>query len=513
MNFNRRSFLKGITAASAAVAAGGCSTVAIHRRRPGEKLNVGVIGAGGKGHTDWLKIFEHGENIVAMCDVDDGVLDRELAAYQKLGGDPSKVKRYRDYRRMIEENPSLDAVTISSPDHMHAAQAIMAMQSGMNVYVQKPLVRTLWEVKRFAEVARETGAITQMGNQGSAGMGHRRNMELLQQGILGDVTEVHVWTDRPIWPQGKLATELVKMGKAVPAPKTLDWDLWLGTAAERPYLVDRGEQDYGLPDWSAKRRGIYHQFNWRGFYDFGTGAFGDMACHTMNLPFRGLELGKVTSAYCKQLIEPSDIAYPLKSQVEMIYAARPSRVRKGVTLPEVKLVWYDGNQQPCADLMPQYVATFGKVPKTGCLIIGSKGIMVSTNDYGQEALIAFKGEKTVKGTFKHEACKALPEIICKSSVLEDKAFIAKGSPKGDLDFVSKAEFCNAIKGVGTVYDMTHSMCFSDTEHSIPMLEGMLVGCVAQRVAGKIGWDSDNAVFDCKAANDLYRPYIRGGWEF
>ena len=503
-NFNRRSFLKGFTAVSAAAAGGcclsKCSAPAVHRRKPGEKLNVGVIGVGGKGHTDWSKIFEHGENIVAFCDVDNSVMEAELASLQKMGGDPSKVKRYRDYRKMLEENPHLDAVTISTPDHMHAAQAVMAMQMGINVYVQKPLVRTLWEVKRFNEVARQTGVITQMGNQGSAGVGHRRNVELLQQGVIGDVTEVHVWTNRPIWPQGNLAKQFSQL-PTVAVPSTLDWDLWLGTAKCRGYIGDRPEKDYGFPPYCAKIHGVYHRFNWRGFFDFGTGAFGDMACHTMNLPFRGLELGKVLSAECKQIVEKNDVAYPVKSQVEVIYAERKSRVRKGVTLPKVKLVWYDGNQQPAAELMPQYVATFGKVPQTGCLIIGSKGVMVSTNDYGQEALIALTGEQKVKGTLKHEACKAIPEIIFKSPI------------KQDLDYVNKAEFCDAIKGVGTVYDMTHSMCFADTEHSIPMLEGMLVGCVAQQVPGKINWDSDNQVFDVKAANDLYRPYIRSGWNF
>jgi hypothetical protein len=263
----------------------------------------------------------------------------------------------------------------------------------------------------------------------------------------------------------------------------------------RDYKTQYTEKDgYG---WNL---GVYHRFCWRGFRDFGTGAFGDMACHTMNLPFRGLELGRVTRAVCRQAEEANDVSYPVKSRVEVFYAPRKSRVRKGVTLPEVKLVWYDGNQQPPAELMPQVVATLGAVPKTGCLIIGSKGIMCSTNDYGQEAYIAMKEDKKVKSTFKHEACQGIA------------SYIAVRPEKGQDG--QYPEFADAVKGVGPVHEQTHSRCFSDIEHSIPMLEGMLVGCVAQMLPGPDHlWDADNRIFDSAAANALVKPFIRSGWEF
>ncbi|MBR4654800.1 MAG: Gfo/Idh/MocA family oxidoreductase [Kiritimatiellae bacterium] len=497
MGFNRRSFLKGITAISAA-AAGGCissfNVPTAHRRKPGEKLNMGFIGCGGKGWSDWLAFHNHGENTVALCDVDTRLFAKILAKIKEDGGDSSKIKLYQDYRKMLEENPHLDAVTVSTPDHMHAIQAITAMELGINVYVQKPLVRTLWEVERFDKTARRCGVITQMGNQGSSGKGHRRNVELLQQGVLGDVTEVHVWTNRPIWPQGLKAKQAAAR-PADPIPPELDWDLWIGTAAPRDFKLRYSEGDgYG---WKL---GVYHQFCWRGFRDFGTGAFGDMACHTMNLPFRGLELGRVTKAVCRQAVEANDVAYPVKSIVEVTYAARKSRVRKGVTLPEVKLFWYDGNQQPKAELMPQVVATLGAVPKTGCLIIGTKGIMCSTNDYGQEAYIAMKGDAKVKSSFKHEACTGIA------------SYIPVRSEKGQDG--QQPEFADAIKGIGPVLEQTHSRCFSDIEHSIPMLEGMLVGCVAQQIPDREHlWDADNRIFDSAAANALVKPYIRSGWEF
>ena len=509
MNFNRRSFLKGIAGLSAAAAAG-CRTsrYGFHCARqikPGQKLNIAAIGSWGKGFSDWVPMLKRGENIVALCDVDDAVFDKIAAKLKEtdLGGvsfDLSKVKIYKDYRKLLDDADKLgiDAVTVSTPDHMHAAQAIRAMKQGIHCYVQKPLVRTLWEADYFGKVARATGVVTQMGNQGSSGSGHRRNVELLQQGIIGDVTEVHVWTNRPIWPQG-LAAKKSTEGAADPIPAGLDWDLWVGTAKMRNF---KGAIDpANAAEYNATRgkRGVYHHFTWRGFYDFGTGAFGDMACHTMNLPFRGLELGKAIKAECIQSEEFNDVAYPTKSTVVVTYAARTSRVRPGVKLPEVKLYWYDGNQQPSAELMPQVVAALGSVPKTGCLIVGSKGIICSTNDYGQEAFIAFKDEQRIKSTFKHDACKAIAEYLPR-----------RPEPGTEGQY---PEFLDAIKGVSPVFADTHSRAFSDVEHSVPMLEGMLVGCVAQRVPGVLRWDSDNQIFDNAAANEFIRPHIRAGFEF
>ena len=491
LQMNRRAFLGAAATAAAGCLAGQPRT---KTRKAGERLDMGFVGVGGKGVQDLMEFVRCGENPVCLCDVDRTLVDIALGHLKKAGFDTAKIRCYADYRKMIDENPHLDAVCVSTPDHMHAAPAVRAMQAGMHVYVQKPLVRTLWELKRFETVARETGVITQMGNQGSSGKGHRRNAELLQQGVLGDVTEVHVWTNRPIWPQGaKAKAATLRPADAIPAE--LDWDLWIGTAAPRDFKLRYSEGDgYG---WKL---GVYHRFCWRGFRDFGTGAFGDMACHTMNLPFRGLELGRVTKAVCTQAEESNDVAYPVKSRVEVTYAARKSRVRKGVTLPEVKLVWYDGNQQPDAALMPQVVATLGSVPRTGCLIIGTKGIMCSTNDYGQEAYIALKDDKKVKSTFKHEACIGIA------------SYIPVRAEKGQDG--QYPEFADAVKCVGPIHDQTHSRCFSDIEHSIPMLEGMLVGCVAQQLPGSVHmWDADNRIFDSAAANALVKPYLRSGWEF
>jgi predicted dehydrogenase len=464
---NRRDFLKGSAFAASALAIGGCASqypafsrqVAPKLRSANEKLNIGVIGIGGKGWSDWTPMFEHGENIIAMCDVDQTLFNKAREELKNHGADPDKVKFYTDYRKMLDDfGKQCDAVTVSTPDHTHAPAAIRAMKMGCNVYVQKPLVRTIWEAHYFERVAKEAGVVTQMGNQGSADPGLRRNVEVLRAGILGDMTEVHVWTNRPIWPQG-----IARPQGSDPIPATLDWDSWLGTAPVRPF-----------------KQGVYHTFKWRGFFDFGTGAFGDMACHTMNVPFRGLRLGKVESAECTTIEGKNNETYPNKSIVKLHYAARGSQ-------PACDLFWYDGELKPSADKMPAVVRTLGSVPNTGCLIIGTKGMLCSTNDYGAEAYIALNGEEKMKSVAKHEACLAIPETLPRA---KSGHYI---------------EFVNACKGLEKTW--------SDIDVSIPMLEGMLIGCIAQQVPGKLSWDADAQKFDNPAANALIKPYIREGWEY
>ena len=463
---NRRGFMKGATATTALLSVGGCVS-APKLKSPNEKLNIGVIGVGGKGWSDWTPMFNHGENIVALCDVDRGPIDRALEEIRKKGGNPNQVKCYSDYRKMLDEcGGKLDVCTVSTPDHTHAPAAIRAMKLGCHVYVQKPLVRTIWEARYFEKIARKQGVVTQMGNQGSADNGLRRNVEVLRRGVIGNITEVHVWTNRPIWPQGISRPE----GED-PVPETLDWDSWIGTAPFRPYKKD-----------------VYHTFKWRGFFDFGTGAFGDMACHTMNVPFRGLELGAVEWAECKTIEGKNDDTYPSKSVVQLHYAARMGK-------PAVDLFWYDGNLKPDPDKMPraeimsQINTSLGKIPNTGCLIIGDKGIMVSENDYGAVAYVALKGEEKMKVVGKHEACgtDVIPEFLPRA---KEGHYI---------------EFVNACKG--------EEKTFSDIDVSVPMLEGMLVGCIAQQVPGKLTWNTAKMAFDNPEATKLVRQEVRKGWEF
>ncbi len=218
----------------------------------------------GKGASDTDN--SSGENIVALCDVD---VERAAKMREKY---PS-AKFYQDYRQMLEELGSgLDAVNVATPDHMHAIVASLMMQHGKHVYCQKPLTQTIYEARYLRDLAHKTGVVTQMGNQGSAADGLRRAVEVIQAGIIGQVHEVHIWTNRPVWTQGMDRPE-----GADPIPATLDWDIWIGPAPMRPY-----------------KKGVYHPLNWRGWQDFGTGALGDMACHTVNMAFRGLNFGYPT---------------------------------------------------------------------------------------------------------------------------------------------------------------------------------------------------------------------------
>ena len=394
---SRRGFLRGM-AGVAALSAGSAFAIG---RSGGKKLRVAAVGVMGKGYSDWTPMIKTGMvEMVAFCDADYSMREKAQMALIRDGidFDMYSVPFYTDYRKLLDNAGLLgiDAMTISTPDHAHAAIAIGAMKQGIHVYVQKPLVRTLWENKYFETTARENNVVVQMGNQGSSLNSMRRCTEVIQSGILGDVKEVHVWTNRPVWPQGKGVADWVKSHpKGDKIRPGLNWDAWLGTAKKRPFL-DQYPKDADVYDPWNLGKNVYHTFTWRGFFDFGAGAFGDMACHTMNLPFRGLELGKVTDAECTMVEELNNVAYPTKSIVKLTYAARESKVRKGVKLPEVKLFWYDGNVKPSADLMPQICAMEkynGKVPNTGCLIIGDKGILCSCNDYGQQSFIALKGEK------------------------------------------------------------------------------------------------------------------------
>lgn len=274
---------------------------------PSDKLNIACIGVGGQGASDLHDVST--ENIYALCDVDGERAVRSFASYPK-------AKRYRDFREMLErEAGNIDAVTVSIPDHAHAAASIMAMRLGKAVYCQKPLARTLQEVRAMRKVARETGVATQMGNQGHASESTRQIREWVEAGAIGAVREVHYWTDRPIWPQGiEAPTETVAV------PPTLDWDLWLGPAAERPYHP------------------AYAPFIWRGWWDFGTGALGDIACHAMDAAFWTLDLGYPTYMEAETTPVNEDSA-PLVSRVVYEFPERDGR-------GPIKVVWRDGALTP-----------------------------------------------------------------------------------------------------------------------------------------------------------------------
>ena len=314
-NESRREFIKGATLATAGITIvprhvlGGLGFTA-----PSDKLNIAGIGVGGMGFAN-LKNLES-ENIVALCDVDwgytggNGVFDRY-----------PKAKKYWDWRKMYDEIGSeFDAVVIATADHSHAITAAHAMTMGKHVYLQKPLTHSVYESRLMTKLAKKYKVATQMGNQGASGNGVAETCELLWSGAIGDITRVESFTDRPIWPQGLNAPET-----ADPVPKDLNWDLFTGPAKMKDF------------------NHIYHPWNWRGWWDYGTGALGDMACHILHPVFEGLKLGYPTKAQGSSTLLLTQCA-PTAQSVKLTF---PAREKVGaINMPEVEVSWYDGGIKP-----------------------------------------------------------------------------------------------------------------------------------------------------------------------
>ncbi len=373
---SRRKFL-GSAAASAALFTivprhilGGAGHTA-----PSDKLNIACIGVGGKGTSDVNAVS--GENLIALCDVHEGHAAGTFKRYPD-------AKKYNDFRKMLEENPEIDAVTVSTPDHTHAVAAMMAIKMGKHVYCQKPLTHTVFEARALAEAARAQTVATQMGNQGHASEETRRICEFIWDGAIGPVREVHVWTDRPsrglfneYWPQG------VGRPEETPAvPDDLKWDLWLGPAPERPYHP------------------AYAPFRWRGWWDFGTGALGDIGCHALDPVFRALKLTAPLTVQATSTRVNKE-TYPLASMVQYRFGARDS-------MPPVSVTWYDGGLKPPrpAELDPGIEMGSG-----GTLYIGDKGMMLGLMILPESRRLEYKPPaRTIARSIGHykewiEACK------------------------------------------------------------------------------------------------------------
>jgi len=279
---------------------------------PSDKLNIAGVGIGGMGFAN-LKNLES-QNIVGLADVDWKYSDHVFKHFPK-------AKKYYDYRKMYDElGKSIDAVVVATADHTHAMITADAMTMGKHVYVQKPLTHSIYESRLLTNLAKKYNVATQMGNQGSSGAGVRQVCDWIWDGQIGEVTKVETFTDRPIWPQG-----LSRPTTSDPIPNTLNWDLFLGPAPERPF------------------NNIYHPWNWRGWWDFGTGALGDMACHILHPVFKGLKLGYPTKIEGSSTMLLTDCA-PSAQIVKYVFPARDNMPK--VAMPEVEVVWYDGGLLP-----------------------------------------------------------------------------------------------------------------------------------------------------------------------
>ena len=335
---NRRDFLKsagllaGLTIVPSHVVSG------MGHKAPSDKMNIVGIGVGGKGFPNLVGMDS--ENIIGLCDVDWKYAKRTFDRFPT-------AKRYWDWRVMFDElDKSIDGVMVATPDHTHAIVAATAITMGKHVFCQKPLTHSIYESRLLSALAKKYGVATQMGNQGNSGDGVRSLCEWIWNGEIGEIKEVHAWTDRPIWPQGlERPTERVK------TPKTMNWDLFIGPAPMRPYHP------------------IYSPWNWRGWWDFGTGAFGDMACHVLDPVYRALDLKYPTRIQGSSTLLNTESA-PQSEQVEFHFPIRENRPK--VAMPEVDVYWYDGGMFPNRPLNLPEGYDFMRDGLGGCLFIGSK---------------------------------------------------------------------------------------------------------------------------------------------
>ena len=484
INRERRDFVKktGIAAASFFIVPryvlGGKGYTA-----PSDRLNLAAIGAGGKGQSDIANAWNNGANqVVALCDVDTA---RGKASIEKF----SSAKFYKDFRRMFDEMKNdIDAVTISTPDHTHAIAAMAAMQNGKHVYVQKPLTHNLAEARMLTEAARNYKLVSQMGNQGASNPGQQQMIEWFSKGLIGTVDQVYVWTNRPVWPQG---IPVPKEKQALPASMSPeDWDLFIGPAEYVDYHP------------------LYHPFKWRGWWNFGTGALGDMGCHLIDPPFRVLGLGYPTEVECSvgqvftQDWQPEYIpeGCPPSSHVQLKFPAT-AKNKKPITL-----TWYDGGIRP---FHPEWIPAsedLGDAGSTnGVMMIGTKGVM-TCGTYGLIPKIYFKNGKKIE----------MPKDYMTSNPNE------KLPEYGHQ--VSWTQACKA--GFGS---KEHKALTSSFDYSGPLTETVIMGNLAIRSYSlgtkgqnnrmsfngrrKLLWDGKNMkVTNYDEANQFVsRPY-RQGWK-
>ena len=413
-----------------------------------ERLHFAGVGVGGKGSGDIDQAGNLGD-VVAICDIDDNSLNSKAKKFPD-------AKRYNDFRVMLDEmGQDIDAVTVSTPDHTHAPAAARAIQMGKHVYCQKPLTHSVYEARLLRDLARKHKVATQMGNQGTAENGLRRAVELVQSGAIGPVREVHVWTNRPVWPQAP--TIIARPKEVMPVPTHIHWDLFLGPAPERPYHE------------------AYHPFNWRGWWDFGTGALGDMACHTANMAFMALKLGHPVSVEAKNGPINSE-TFPSWATVTFQFPARGD-------MPPVKLVWHEGKYDNGTKNLPPEDLLFGETPPgSGSLLVGDKGTLYSPNDYGASyKLFPSKDYEGFKGPEEW-----LPR-----------------NDKGDQGM--KNEWVEAIRG--------GAPAVSNFDYAAMLTETILLGNVAMRVGKKLQWDGPNLkATNAPEAAKFINPPKRKGWE-
>ena len=431
---SRRDFIKTTAAAGAAGlgfwVAGGIAAKA--STSPNGKLQVAGCGVNGKGLSDVRNASRFGK-IYAVCDVDRKFLDQSARIYKT-------EHKFTDFREMLDRmGDKIDVVTVSTPDHCHAVIASKAMKMGKHVYCQKPLTKSIWEARELQRIAKETGVVTQMGNQYTSFTPMRKAAYQIKAGQVGTVKEVHVWTNRPVWLQG---------------------EAWLGPAAYRPY----GEG--------------YHTFKWRGWWDFGTGALGDMACHTCNLPFMALNMRDAVTAEAESSGHNGD-SYPAKSKIKFEFPALDGRAA-------FTLYWYDGTNLPPKDLYAKFIegTTADGQPKklnpSGCIIVGDKATLYAAGDYANEGI----------------------ELSTKDPWLE----VDYPKPVAEEDLGHMQEFFAGIN------DRSKKPMSNIDDYGGQLTETILLGNLAVWKPGKVTWDAKTLTPSDPSLVKIVKPEFRYGYE-
>jgi predicted dehydrogenase len=462
---NRRQFLMQ----SAAVGAGALGLATAGRRTYGfpanEKLRIAIVGVGGMGGSHVRDGTVKGEQVVALCDID----DRNLYTAAQVH---PMAEKFNDFRVMFDQmSNGIDAVICATPDHNHAVVTAAALRLGKHAYTQKPLTHTVYEAHVLSELARSNPRLaTQMGNQGHSHEGARKVVELVRAGAIGKVQEVHSWTDRPIWPQS-----IDRPSDTPPVPHHVHWDVWLGPMAERPYNP------------------AYHPFKWRGWWDFGTGALGDMACHIADTAFWALDLRHPTAMEAQSEGNRPETG-PKSSIIAFDFPARGD-------LPPVKFTWYDGGKFPPKELVDKYAITHRKLKQgvrrergrrpgpedyetvpgfedNGSLLIGEKGAVL-LDTYGERYQLLPKQD--------FEGFKPPPPTLSRSP-----------NQNHMLDWITAAK--------------NGTQSCSNFEYASALTGMVLLGNLAIRTGKRIEWDAANMrATNASECDEIIRPAYRKGW--
>ena len=446
---------------------------------PSDQLNIAAIGAGGKGRSDITNASVKGrERITALCDVDFSGSAKETAAKFP------DAKRFADFREMLDKFKDIDAVTISTPDHVHGPAAKYAMERGKHVYVQKPMTHNIREARMLTQMARTNKIVSQMGNQGGSNPYHKYVKGWIDSGKIGKISKVQVWTNRPVWPQGG---EMAKPDNSL-KPKDLNWDLWLGPAEEKPFTPNM------------------HPFNWRGWWDYGTGALGDVGCHLIDIPFRHLGLLYPTDAECSVGAVYSKMwnadyhpdGCPASSFITLHFAATAK------SQSPIEMTWSDGGIRPShPDIIPADSDIGGAKSANGVLFIGEKGI-ISTNI--------------------NDSSPMMPKVYMNDGTTE-------GGPEDTIN--TEPEYGHQRKWVDACKagfkSPEHLALTSSFDYAGPMTETVLMGNLAIRsfmlrkedskgqmdyfARKKLLWDGENMrITNMEAANQFVTRTYRKGWE-